>query len=174
MGSLNFDNIRIIVIGDIMLDIYYYGKVNRLSPEAPVPVVKVDHITYTPGGAANVAVNIADVGASAFLLGYAGDDENRKKLEKLLAEKKIERDFISIKKPTITKARIIGERQQIVRMDFEDPVEDNKEAEEFLKKAFMQQVEKTAMNRTEQNRTEQQLSYQTMEKEFAQKNFANL
>ena len=143
MKSLNFSNVNIIVIGDVMLDIYYYGKVTRLSPEAPVPVVRVDHTTYIPGGAANVAVNISDVGGSVFLLGYAGNDENRKKLETLADEKKIDYDFISVKKPTITKARIIGEHQQIVRMDFEDSgTGDNKDAEETLKKVFLQQIEK--------------------------------
>ena len=142
MENLNFSNSRIIVIGDIMLDIYYYGKVTRLSPEAPVPVVKVGHTTYTPGGAANVAVNISDVGASSFLLGYAGNDENRKKLEKLSDEKKIGHNFISVKNPTITKARIIGEHQQIVRMDFENSAEDSKDAQEALKKAFIEQIEK--------------------------------
>ena len=142
MESLNFSNVRIIVIGDIMLDVYYYGKVARLSPEAPVPVVKVDHTTYTPGGAANVAVNISGVGASVFLLGYAGNDENRKKLEKLADEKSIEHNFISIKNPTITKARVIGEHQQIVRMDFEDPMANDEDAEEELKKVFMQQIKK--------------------------------
>lgn len=142
MENLNFNNIHVIVIGDIMLDIYYYGKVSRLSPEAPVPIVKVDHTTYTPGGAANVAVNISDAGASPFLLGYAGNDDNRKKLEKLANDKKINFNFISVKNPTITKARIIGERQQIVRMDFEDAMENNREAENLLKKAFQEQVEK--------------------------------
>ncbi|MCL2705809.1 MAG: bifunctional D-glycero-beta-D-manno-heptose-7-phosphate kinase/D-glycero-beta-D-manno-heptose 1-phosphate adenylyltransferase HldE [Spirochaetaceae bacterium] len=142
MENIDFNDVRIIVIGDIMLDIYYYGKVSRLSPEAPVPVVKVDNTLHTLGGAANVAANISDVGASAFLLGYAGHDENRKKLENLAEKKNIEHNFISIKNPTITKARIIGERQQIVRMDFEEPIKNNNEAEESLKAAFIQQIEK--------------------------------
>ena len=83
-GLPKFDCTKILVVGDVMLDRYWFGDVNRISPEAPVPVLKVERIEERPGGAANVARNIAALGAQATLLSVVGDDEAGACLEKLL------------------------------------------------------------------------------------------
>jgi D-beta-D-heptose 7-phosphate kinase/D-beta-D-heptose 1-phosphate adenosyltransferase len=109
----------ICVIGDLMLDVYYFGEVNRISPEAPVPIVKVVNETKTMGGAANVANNIAHLNTQSVLIGITGNDPTASELEKLASEKKITPIFIKGELPTITKCRIIGAHQQMLRLDFE-------------------------------------------------------
>ena len=122
MKSLpKFDDARILVAGDVMLDRYWFGEVNRISPEAPVPVLKVQRVEERPGGAANVARNIAALGARAALLSVVGADEAGASLEKLLNEHGnltavMHRDpSIS----TIIKLRAIARHQQLLRIDFE-------------------------------------------------------
>ena len=118
--NLDFSNTNILVIGDIMLDKYFFGQVKRISPEAPVPVVNITKETSTLGGASNVANNIVSLGGNVCLCGAIGEDYHGRELIKLTEEKNIITNFIKTSNPTITKSRIIGERQQIVRLDFEE------------------------------------------------------
>jgi rfaE bifunctional protein kinase chain/domain len=118
-ASLN--TTRILVVGDIMLDRYWFGEVSRISPEAPVPIVRVEKCEERLGGAANVARNAAALGARTALLGVVGQDEAGNKVEALLTELSIQaalnRDpTIS----TIVKLRVIGRQQQLLRIDFEE------------------------------------------------------
>jgi rfaE bifunctional protein kinase chain/domain len=118
-----FDNAKVLVVGDVMLDRYWFGDVNRISPEAPVPVLKVERVEERPGGAANVARNVAALGAQATLLSVVGDDEAGACLEKLLNQHSnltslLHRDS-SIS--TIIKLRAIARHQQLLRLDFETP-----------------------------------------------------
>ena len=112
---------RVLVVGDVMLDRYWFGDVNRISPEAPVPVVKVGRTEHRLGGAANVARNAAALGASVELLSVVGDDEAGRCIETLLEEAGIasglQRDA-SIE--TTVKLRVIGRQQQLLRIDFEN------------------------------------------------------
>lgn len=114
--------LRIAVIGDIMVDRYVFGKVERISPEAPVPVNKVDHMTSVLGGAANVASNLANLDCHVFLGGLIGDDENAALLHQLLEEAHIDGSGLVVRQDhaTTTKMRILGARQQMVRLDFEE------------------------------------------------------
>lgn len=112
--------LRVLVVGDAMLDRYIWGDVQRISPEAPVPVVCATYQSEQPGGAANVAMNIAHLGSSAILVGFAGADENRALLESGLRANGIEPALVeSDGFPTITKLRILGNRQQMLRLDSE-------------------------------------------------------
>lgn len=122
-----------IVIGDVMLDKYYFGDVSRISPEAPVPVAKVKKEKTTLGGAANVAHNLARLGAKVCLAGITGQDQNRKQPIGLLSELGIDSSgLLATSRPTITKLRVIGGHQQMVRLDFEEihPLQ-SEEAEEL-------------------------------------------
>ncbi|MET0380045.1 MAG: bifunctional D-glycero-beta-D-manno-heptose-7-phosphate kinase/D-glycero-beta-D-manno-heptose 1-phosphate adenylyltransferase HldE [Spongiibacteraceae bacterium] len=117
-----FDQARILVVGDVMLDRYWHGPTARISPEAPVPVVKVEQIEDRPGGAANVALNIAALNAHATLAGLVGVDEAAAALTQRLAETRIDCLFQTIAtRPTITKLRVISRHQQLLRLDFEQP-----------------------------------------------------
>jgi len=112
---------RILIAGDIMLDRYWFGEVNRISPEAPVPIVRVERREERLGGAANVARNAATLGAQTGLLGVIGEDEAGAVVEGLLGEIGI-KSFLSRDQAisTIIKLRVIGRQQQLVRVDFED------------------------------------------------------
>src|SRR6187551_2661640 len=111
---------RILVVGDVMLDRYWFGDVSRISPEAPVPVVKIDRAEERPGGAANVARNASALGAPVTLLSVTGDDEAGALLEKLLANDNIRTSFHRDPSlPTTIKLRVIGRQQQLLRVDFE-------------------------------------------------------
>ncbi len=118
--DLDFSNCSVLIVGDVILDKYYYGKVNRISPEAPVPVVKVIREKHSPGGSGNVVSNISGLGAKAFHISLAGRDQNAIILKKLLDNPDIKNKFIITDKPTVTKIRVIGEHQQVVRLDFEE------------------------------------------------------
>lgn len=114
----------VLIIGDVMLDRYWYGPTGRISPEAPVPVVKVEENEERPGGAANVAMNIAALGGQANIIGLVGDDEPAKVLENTLSSLKVNCDFVTLPEyPTITKLRIMSRGQQLIRLDFEDKFE---------------------------------------------------
>jgi rfaE bifunctional protein kinase chain/domain len=113
---------RVLVVGDVMLDRYWFGEVDRISPEAPVPVVKVARTEERLGGAANVARNAAALGAQVSLLSVVGDDEAARSMERLLAEEGI--DASMQRDPAVTttvKLRVIGRQQQLLRIDFETP-----------------------------------------------------
>jgi rfaE bifunctional protein kinase chain/domain len=117
--GLDFSKTSILVIGDIMLDKYYIGEVNRISPEAPVPVVNVTNETKTLGGAGNVSNNISKLNAYSYIVGYVGKDINKDFIIPMLEERNIDYFLLERDTPTITKIRIIGGNQQIVRVDFE-------------------------------------------------------
>ena len=116
-----FPDITVAVIGDIILDKYLWGDVERISPEAPVPVVDVKKETVSLGGASNVANNIASLDAKVYMIGVVGDDENAKIIENLLKSKNINPILIKDRsRPTIEKTRIIAVSQQLLRIDRED------------------------------------------------------
>lgn len=113
-------NKHIVVLGDLMLDRYIWGDVERISPEAPVPVVRTKHRSEQPGGAGNVAVNITGMGAKATLIGFRGEDSEGRSLEALLCEAGVEPAMVGVPShPTTSKLRIIGSRQQMLRLDTE-------------------------------------------------------
>lgn len=134
----SFSERRVLVIGDLMLDEYLWGKVQRISPEAPVPVIELNHEEYRLGGAANVALNLAALGAKVELLGICGKDNHAKILKKLLKKHKIGVGGIieDESRPTTLKTRIGAVSQQIVRLDREDC----SELSSALKKAVKEQV----------------------------------
>ena len=112
---------RILVVGDVMLDRYWFGEVSRISPEAPVPVVKVERVEERPGGAANVARNCAALGARVALLSVVGVDEAGRALERLLAASNIDASLHEDPQlDTTVKLRVIGRQQQLLRIDFEN------------------------------------------------------
>ncbi len=113
---------RVLVVGDVMLDRYWFGEVGRISPEAPVPVVKVNKIEERPGGAANVARNVAALGARVSLLSVTGRDEAGTRLRQLLKKDRISaRLHVDRSIDTTVKLRVIGRQQQLLRVDFETP-----------------------------------------------------
>ena len=117
----DFRHANVLVVGDVMLDRYWYGPTSRISPEAPVPVVKVDTVEERPGGAANVAMNIASLGANARLVGLTGIDDAARALSAKLGEVNVKCDFVSVPThPTITKLRVLSRNQQLIRLDFEE------------------------------------------------------
>lgn len=116
-----FDKARILVVGDVMLDRYWHGGTSRISPEAPVAVVRVRDTKDSPGGAGNVALNLAALGAAASLVGIVGDDPSGQELETSLNAAGVLCDFLRVPgKPTITKLRVISRHQQLIRLDFEE------------------------------------------------------
>ncbi|MDP6524714.1 MAG: PfkB family carbohydrate kinase [Kiritimatiellia bacterium] len=119
----NYAAQKILVVGDLMLDRYVYGKVNRISPEAPVPVVHVRDEIRQPGGAANVALNIQSLGGSATVAGIVGDDSAGRDLIGSMVDRGISVDGVLANGAvqTAVKSRIMAETQQVVRVDREDP-----------------------------------------------------
>ena len=117
----NIEKLKVGVIGDVMLDSYIWGTVDRISPEAPVPVVSLHHKEGRIGGAGNVALNCKSLGSQVFILGVTGDDEEAARLEKLLQENNIEASYLLKSKHRITtnKTRIISRNQQMMRLDAE-------------------------------------------------------
>tara|TARA_Y100001935_G_scaffold255632_1_gene270249 strand:- start:27550 stop:28980 length:1431 start_codon:yes stop_codon:yes gene_type:complete len=117
----DFNNLKILVVGDVMLDRYWHGNATRISPEAPVPVIRVDHSEERPGGASNVALNVASLGAQATLIGLTGRDEASEKLQNKLSSSNVVCKFLEDNNfTTISKLRVISRHQQIIRLDFED------------------------------------------------------
>ncbi|SES16460.1 bifunctional D-glycero-beta-D-manno-heptose-7-phosphate kinase/D-glycero-beta-D-manno-heptose 1-phosphate adenylyltransferase HldE [Halopseudomonas bauzanensis] len=117
-----FDSAPVLVVGDVMLDRYWHGPSHRISPEAPVPVVRVDQIEDRPGGAGNVALNIAALGAPAWLVGVTGEDEAAEILQRRLNAAGVYCAFQGHpEQPTITKLRVLSRHQQLLRVDFEEP-----------------------------------------------------
>ncbi len=110
----------ILIIGDLMLDQYLSGTASRISPEAPVPVVKITKESFVPGGAANVALNIASINHAVTLMGIVGEDLNSQKLEAFLNQKQIKNYLLKTQLPTITKTRVISQHQQMLRIDHEE------------------------------------------------------
>ena len=127
----DFSNCNIVVVGDVMLDMYFWGKVERISPEAPVPVVRVQTKTRTLGGAGNVALNLTGLGCNTSLQGVRGGGPAGNNLSEILTETGIKDNLIVDQShTTTTKTRVIGQGQQLVRLDeektwnCEDPIKD--------------------------------------------------
>ena len=130
-----FSGLRVLIIGDVMVDAYIWGVVERISPEAPVPVVHVNKRDFRLGGAANVALNILSLGATPVLCALAAKDDNGKRLMQLLSEKKLSQEGIVLSddRPTTVKARVIAAHQHVVRIDDEsDLVATAAESKELL------------------------------------------
>lgn len=116
-----FEASSVMVVGDLMLDRYWHGDTSRISPEAPVPVVRVGEIEERAGGAGNVALNIAALGGKASVLGLTGQDEAADALTRILLQHDVECHFERIEGPaTVTKLRVLSRHQQLIRLDFED------------------------------------------------------
>lgn len=117
----DYSQANVVVVGDVMLDRYWSGSTARISPEAPVPVVRIGDQHARPGGAANVAMNIAALNGHVNLIGMIGVDEAGKILQKQLKEQKVNSDLVKVPgHPTITKLRILSRHQQLIRLDFEE------------------------------------------------------
>lgn len=139
----NFKNKKVLVIGDIILDRYIFGKVSRISPEAPVPVVEVYEESYRLGGAANVANNIIALGGNAFISGIIGKGSAGRIVRDLLTEKGIAQDYIfEDSRRTTVKTRIIAGNQQIVRFD----IEDRRRLEGKAKELFLSMIKEALKN----------------------------
>lgn len=132
-----FNNLNVVVIGDIMVDSYQWGKVERISPEAPVPICAVTKIENRLGGAGNVALNLKAMGANPILCSVIGEDSNGENLLHLMQQEGMTTDYIlqSTDRPTTTKTRIIGNNSQMLRIDNESiETLDRKEETAFLKR----------------------------------------
>lgn len=120
----DFDDCSVLVVGDVMLDRYWYGDTARISPEAPVAVVRIGRREDRPGGAANVALNLAALGARAQVIGVAGEDEAAAALEAGLRDRGVGCELTRCgNHPTITKLRVMSRNQQLIRLDFEEPAD---------------------------------------------------
>ena len=132
--SSSFSKQSILVIGDVMLDKFMWGNASRISPEAPVPIISVNKISHSPGGAANVALNLSKLSANVQILGIVGDDNEGAILEDTLLKNGVKTQFITDAKiSTTTKTRIIAHGQQVVRTDYEDIRDVNSDKIKFLK-----------------------------------------
>ncbi len=131
--KLNFSNLSVLIIGDVMVDYYLFGEVNRISPEAPVPVVEISGKESRAGGAANVALNILELGAKPILLSMIGRDLTGNSLLKMLNNRGVKTNHILQNKNRVTtlKTRVFDEDKQVVRFD-EEMIEDVNEAQETL------------------------------------------
>ncbi|MCB1070080.1 MAG: D-glycero-beta-D-manno-heptose-7-phosphate kinase [Verrucomicrobia bacterium] len=138
-----FDRKRILVVGDLMLDRYILGVVSRISPEAPVPVVHVREEKAVPGGASNVALNIRALGASATVGGIIGQDASGEVLSSLLREQGVDTGSIlaTNRIPTTVKTRVLAERQQVVRVDWEELYEYNESELDRFKSLLDEQIQ---------------------------------
>ncbi len=116
-----FTSAQVLVVGDLMLDQYWHGSTSRVSPEAPVPIVHVNDREFRPGGAGNVALNLAALGVDVTLVGYCGQDESAETLTTILTDAGVRCCFITLDEyPTITKLRVMSRNQQLIRLDFEE------------------------------------------------------
>lgn len=116
----NFASARVLVVGDVILDRYVYGVTTRISPEAPVPIVRVQDTEERPGGAGNVALNINSLGGQAILVGVTGSDEAADTLHRALSKSGVTCQFVRCEGfPTVTKLRVLSQHQQLIRLDYE-------------------------------------------------------
>lgn len=121
----NFENSNVLIVGDVMLDRYWSGSTKRISPEAPVPVVRISESEERPGGAANVALNVSALKGKPVLLGYTGKDDASLALESRLKLENVDCHFQKLFNiPTMTKLRVMSQHQQLIRLDFEDSLAD--------------------------------------------------
>ncbi|MFP4182202.1 MAG: bifunctional D-glycero-beta-D-manno-heptose-7-phosphate kinase/D-glycero-beta-D-manno-heptose 1-phosphate adenylyltransferase HldE [Thiohalospira sp.] len=121
----DFASARVLVVGDVMLDRYWHGQTGRISPEAPVPVVRMQDSEDRPGGAANVALNLAALGLHPTLIGLVGADDAGDRIGHELANAGVDARLLRVTdRPTITKLRVLARHQQLLRVDFEQPFHD--------------------------------------------------
>lgn len=137
----NFPSKKILIIGDIILDHYIFGEVERISPEAPVPVVEVKNEKFLLGGSGNTSLNIKNMGGDVFLISAVGKDKNGKILEKLLRDENIDSFIFQRNIPTIIKTRVIAKNQQIVRIDWEKDEELEKKEEDKVKDIILKKID---------------------------------
>lgn len=130
----SFRRVSVLVVGDVMLDRYWWGSVHRISPEAPVPVVRLERSTLAAGGAANVAANIAGLSARPLLVGLIGDDEGGRELPKVLRDAEVSPEYLFTVtgRATTFKTRIVAHSQHVVRIDHEDATPINEAQAEAL------------------------------------------
>ena len=130
-----FDAARVLVVGDVMLDRYWHGATTRISPEAPVPVVRVTDTEVRAGGAANVAANISALGARVTLSGIVGEDDAARTLAELMHQSAVEyMPVADSTRPTVCKMRVMSRHQQLMRLDFEEPPEDDAVASQLMQR----------------------------------------
>lgn len=141
----DFSKIKALVVGDVMIDRYWWGSVERISPEAPVPVVRLENTILVAGGAANVAANIAGLGAEPFLIGAVGADKDGVEFENLLKSNGINPSFITKldNHTTTVKTRVIAHNQQVARIDQELPLRLNENKEEKIWREIEILIDKT-------------------------------
>lgn len=135
----DFAKTKILVVGDLILDRYYFGNTTRISSDAPVPIVNIDYNNDCLGGAGNVALNLASLGAQTTVIGLAGDDASSHILIQQLNKSYIRHEILQIKEiQTMTKIRIICQNQQLIRLDFEEkiPVSHSMALIDIFKKHF--------------------------------------
>lgn len=126
-------NLPIVILGDVMLDLYVTGSVERVSPEAPIPVLRQQAVRGVPGGAANVAANVVSLGGVAHLIACAGGDDSQRQLERLLKGARVTYDFIEDpSRPTTVKTRFVAGQHQLLRLDLEDVADLNRDIEDSL------------------------------------------
>ena len=143
LSDLNFSKANVLIVGDMMLDRYYYGSVSRISPEAPVPVINVKSESYTLGGAGNVVNNIKGLTADCTIIGAAKkDDDAGMRLYNLFNGIQAKSFFIDADMPTISKLRVIGSKQQIARLDFEDIHPFSEDVNNKIKSIYENELEK--------------------------------
>lgn len=137
-----FSQKHILVMGDLMLDSYMWGQANRISPEAPVPVVSVKEVTHNPGGAANVGWNIASLSAKVTMAGVVGNDSHGEQLLTLMSERgmNVESVVRDTNRPTTVKTRVIANSQQVVRTDFESLDELSNESLEAVQASVLKNI----------------------------------
>ncbi len=136
----SFSKLRVLIIGDVMLDSYIWGAVERISPEAPVPVINVKKKDFRLGGAANVALNVLSLGSKPILCALIGNDDEGKKLMQRLDEQGMSKDgiVVSNERPTTVKTRVIASHQHVVRVDEES----DREASTHEEKLLLEKIEK--------------------------------
>src|ERR1700734_2826421 len=138
-----FSRLKVLVVGDIMLDRYIHGDVDRISPEAPVPVLRHAQHYERAGGAANVAMNLAGLGCQAVLAGFWGEDKDKDELAALVEAAGIDTvGVVTTKLPTISKTRIVGRQQQLLRLDIESKDAPGEEDQQRLRERAVQLVAK--------------------------------
>ena len=135
---------KILVFGDVMLDRYVSGTVERVSPEAPVPVLKPIKEEIRLGGAANVALNLSSLGSKVSLIGITGKDSSSKQIFNLLKDNKIKNELLKSNLPTITKTRLLSSKQQLLRVDNEE--EFTKEDWQTAKRKFDKSISLNTSN----------------------------
>src|SRR5579872_3481130 len=136
----SFAQLKVLIIGDVMLDSYIWGALERISPEAPVPVINVKKKDFRLGGAANVALNVKSLGATPILCALVGNDDDGKKLIQRLDEQGMSKEgiVVSDNRPTTVKTRVIASHQHVVRVDEES----DREADAAEEKLLIERIEK--------------------------------